>query len=222
MNLSEYYFLKSFKYIRREWRNGRWRYWYEDIKGSIHNGKFGRILKEYIGDPSGAFKRLFKDKRGQAYDVVTLKLPALYIDENGKFKEATQPDGEKIYVNTSIDMVWGSSGVGLFHILLRHFVQQRDFSSIKEAEEVISSNLKNFEKDESSYIVQFEEEKQSFIITTEDKKLFVIAVEQDMDSTGEQAVRHFILTSYDTGLRKKKNSKTVAMEKYEQIKRREY
>ena len=222
MNLSEFYLLKSFKYIRREWRNGRWRYWYEDTKGVVRNGKFGRILREYVGNPSGAFKRLFKDKRGQAYDVVTLKLPALYIDKDGKIKEATQSDGEKIYVDTPIDMVWGNSGAGLFHILVRHFVQQRDFSSIKEAEEIISYNLKNFEKDEHSYNVQFNEEKQSFVITTEDKKLFVIAVEQDVDSTEEQVVRHFILTSYDSGLHKKKNSKTVAMEKYEQIKRREY
>ena len=69
--------LKSHKYIRREWRNGRWRYWYEEIVGRVSNGRFGKVLTEYVGKPAEAFKRLFKDKRGQAYDVVTVNLPAI-------------------------------------------------------------------------------------------------------------------------------------------------
>lgn len=45
ISLEERYILKSFGYIRREWRNGRWRYWYDDIRGKIVEGKYGKVLK---------------------------------------------------------------------------------------------------------------------------------------------------------------------------------
>lgn len=224
LGLTERYLLKSFKYIRREWKNGKWKYWYEEPEGTVSKGRFGKILRDYVGNPSGAFKRLFKDKRGQAFDVVTLNLPALDIGEDGKFREAYQPTGEIIYSEVPIDLVWGKKTEGLFHILLRHFVQQNDFKTISEAEKVISSNLKNFENDSSSFEVKFNEGKQSFEILSKDKKMFIIAPELGVDSLGQQVVRHFILTSYDNDSTTtfKQNSKKIMKDNYEQIKRKEY
>ena len=64
--------------------------------------------------------------------------------------------------------------------------------------------------------------RQTFSILSKDKKKFVIAPELGVDSTGQQVVRHFILTSFDTGNPSKKNSHKVMEAHYEQIKRKEY
>ena len=57
---------KSFKYIRREWRNGRWRYWYEEPKHTDKEalkGGFGEKWKGYKGKPREAFEKLLKEQK---------------------------------------------------------------------------------------------------------------------------------------------------------------
>lgn len=197
--------LKSHKYIRREWRNGRWRYWYEEIVGRVSNGRFGKVLTEYVGKPAEAFKRLFKDKRGQAYDVVTVNLPAIDFDENGEMYEVIQTDGKPLNIPTPIDLVWGDNKKGLFHILLRHFVQQNDFHSIKDAEADISVALKRFETNSEEFSVKFDKERNNFSVVDNNGIKMVIGIEQNKDDQGKDTVRHFILTSFDISTKKALN-----------------
>lgn len=145
LTLTEIYLMKSYKYIRREWRNGRWRYWYDDVKDKFVRGRYGQILRNFVGDPRQAFKALFRGKTGQAYDVVKIKLPAIDVDENGRPYQVYQTGGEPLLVETPIDMIWGNVDKGLKHILLRHFVQQNDFSSIQNVEDVLTYNLIRFQ-----------------------------------------------------------------------------
>lgn len=224
-NLTERYLMKSYKYIRREWRNGRWKYWYDDVKDKFVRGRYGQIFRGFVGDPRQAFKALFRRKTGQAYDVVKINLPAIDIDENGRPYQVYQVGGEPLMVETSIDMVWGDADKGLKHILLRHFVQQNDFSSIKNAEDVLTYNLIRFQKDPSSFEVKFNERNGTYELLNQKGESFVISVEVSKDLYGNQIVRHFILTSYDSS--RSKNSKIIEDENvrrshYEQISQTNY
>ena len=214
--------LKSHKYIRREWRNGRWRYWYEEIVGRVSKGQFGKVLTEYVGKPAEAFKRLFKDKRGQAYDVVTVNLPAIDFDDNGEMYEVIQTDGKPLNIPTPIDLVWGDNKKGLFHILLRHFVQQNDFHSIKDAEADISVALKRFETNSEEFSVKFDKERNNFSVVDNNGIKMVIGIEQNKDDQGKDTVRHFILTSFDISTKKALNNRQTMEENYEKLKQREY
>lgn len=198
---------KSFRYIRREWHNGRWRYWYDDIRGKIVEGKYGKVLKNFVGDPRQAFKALFRMKTGQAYDVVTLKLPAIDVDENDHVYEVRQVGGHTMPIDTPIDLVWGNANKGLKHILIRHFVEQNDFKTIHDVENKLTYNLIKFQKDPSSFKVQFNEKLRSYELKNNNDELFIIDVEVSKDIYGNQAVRHFILTSYDSS--KPMNSKKI-------------
>lgn len=225
MNLSEYYLLKSFKYIRREWRNGRWRYWYENTRGKFVEGRWGKILKEYVGDPRQAFKRLFKDKGGQAYDVVTLKLPALDIDKDGKIYDVTQTDGKPLVIDTPIDLIWGNNSYGIRHILKRHYVEQNDFESIEEVENTIAMNLIAFSKRPDLFNAEFDSDTNSFEILNRKKEKFIIRVEKDVDVYGVEAIRCYVLTSYDNSVSKNAKKITDSEEKEyrrEQINRTKY
>lgn len=207
ISLEERYILKSFGYIRREWRNGRWRYWYDDIRGKIVEGKYGKVLKNFVGDPRQAFKALFRMKTGQAYDVVTLKLPAIDVDEKGHVYEVKQVGGHTMPIDTPIDLVWGNNKKGLKHILIRHFVQQNDFKSIQEAEDKITYNLLKLQRRSDLFDVKFNAGNSVYEIVNKEGDKFVVEVEVSKDIYGNQAVRHFILTSYDSS--KPMNNKEI-------------
>ena len=225
MNLSEFYLLKSFKYIRREWRNGRWRYWYEDARGKLVEGRWGKILKEYVGDPRQAFKRLFRDKGGQAHDVVTLKLPALDIDKDGKIYDVTQTNGKQLIIDTPIDLIWGNSQHGIRHILKRHYVEQNDFNSIEEVENTISMNLIAFSKRPDLFSAKFDDRNNCFVLKKQNGEKFLIQVEKGTDAYGVETIRCYVLTSYDTSRSKGDKKITDSEEKErrrEQINRTKY
>lgn len=189
---------KSFKYIRREWRNGRWRYWYEEPRVKVASeGKYGKITRRFTGDPRQAFKQLFHDKTGQAFDVVTVNLPAIDIGQDGKFYEVKQSDGDSMLVDTPVDLIWGNKGKGLKHILLRHYVQQNDFNSIKEVEDTLTYNLIKLQNLPNSFNIKFIPDKQCYELKDWRGQLFVVGVELDNDIDGNKVVRHFILTDYD-------------------------
>lgn len=225
LTLTEIYLMKSYKYIRREWCNGRWRYWYDDVKDKFVRGRYGQIFRNFVGDPRQAFKALFRGKTGQAYDVVKIKLPAIDVDENGMPYQVYQTGGEPLLVETPIDMIWGNVDKGLKHILLRHFVQQNDFSSIQNVEDVLTYNLIRFQRYPSSFEVKFNERSGAYELLNQRGESFVISVEVSKDLYGNQIVRHFILTSYDSS--RSKNSKIIEDENtrrshFEQINQTRY
>lgn len=216
---------KSHKYIRREWRNGRWRYWYEDVRGKIVEGKYGKILKNFVGDPRQAFKALFRAKTGQAYNVVKLQLPAIDVGQDGKPYQVYQVGGEPLMVETSIDMVWGNVKKGLKHILLRHFVEQDDFESIGEVENVLTYNLVKFQKNPTSFKVKFNEKTGTYEIRNLKGEVFIVDVEVSKDIYGNPTVRHFILSSYDISREKKSKEikdKNIRSMRYEKINQTKY
>lgn len=140
---------------------------------------------------------LFAQKRGQALDVAEIMLPAIDIDENGKPFEVIQTDGKQLLVPTSIDLIWGSKKRGLFHLLLRHFVQQDDFKTIQAAEDFVVGSLKRMKTNPEDFTVTFNGSKGSCHIIDKHGNSFVVGTEFSEDSDGKGLVRHFVMTSYD-------------------------
>lgn len=216
LNLTERYLMKSYKYIRREWRNGRWRYWYDEPNGAVTYDR--PIFRQFINNPSAAFQKLFERKRGQALDVATIKLPPIDVDENGQFFEVKQSDGTQMLIDTPIDLIWGSSTRGLFHLLLRHFVQQDDFSSVKSVEDYVVQSLHRLSTHPEDFQIKFELDKQSYKIVDAQGNSFIVGTEVSMASNGMKVVRHFVMTSFDyRSVGNKKNSSAVKNARYQEI-----
>lgn len=205
--LTDIFLEKSFKYIRKFWKNGRWNYVYEEPSlKRVKEGNFGKFLTDFVGKPRAAFRHLFREKAGQALDVATIDLPVIEYDEQTR----SYVERKGSMTSTGIDLVWGTNGRGLKHILRNHYAQKDDFSSIRDCEVKISNLLKGLErgvikishvevvsppddKDESDSEIKRVKKIVADISTGE--KL-IIDVEVQM--VGFQRVyRHFILTDYD-------------------------
>lgn len=196
LNLEDKLLLKSYKYIRRAWINGRWRYWYEEPKGRPTSTRFGNVLNEYEGKPREAFARIYHDKGGIAENIAVLSLPTVYIDENSKIVEARDENSKRIYQPTPIDFAWGNKNVGLKHLLIDHYVKEDNFKSVKDAEQTVVRVLQKFQNDPTSFSVEFSDENDVFVLTSKEKERMVIAIEKSVDTKGNQIVRWFILTSF--------------------------
>lgn len=207
---------KSFKYIRRFWKNGRWNYVYEEPNGTVSYNR--PVYRQFVGKASAAIKHLFARKRGQALDVAEIMLPAIDVDENGEPFEVVQTDGSQHLVPTSIDLIWGSKSKGLFHLLLRHFVQQNDFKTIQAAEDFVVDSLKEMKNNPQNFTVTFDRNRGSYHITDRHGNSFIVGTEFSQDSNGKGLVRHFVMTSYDyRSPDYKQNSKAEMNKRYIQV-----
>lgn len=195
---------KSFKYIRKmPDGHGGWRYIYEEPHGKPLTKRFGQVFKEYIGKPQEAFKRLFREKTGHAENVATLKLPTVFIDDSNKISEVRGKNSERVYQKTPIDLVWGNKYAGIKHLLYDHYANEKNFKSIKDAEETVARCLKKFEADPSSFSVEFVERNSTLVLTSKEGERLVIAIEKSKDTNGKDIARWFILTSFYKGHSKK-------------------
>lgn len=198
---------KSFKYIRRFWKNGRWNYVYEEPNlNRVREGNFGKFLTDFVGKPRAAFRHLFREKTGQALDVATIVLPVIEYDEQTRF----YVERKGSVASTGIDLVWGTNGRGLKHILRNHYAQKDDFGSIRDCEVKISNLLKGLEKglikitntevipppdDKSDSDSEIKRVKKIVADISTGEKL-IIDVEVQMVGSN-RVYRHFILTDYD-------------------------
>ena len=90
----------------------------EEIK-PIGKGVFGNIYDQFKGKVKEAFAFLMKRKSGDLLGV-------FHREEFG-----------------DIDLVWGDYDGGLGHIIRRHMVEQNDFASVDEIQQIISEVIKN-------------------------------------------------------------------------------
>lgn len=214
--LTDIFLEKSFKYIRKFWKNGRWNYVYEEPNGRVSYNR--PVYRQFVGKASDAIKHLFAQKRGQALNVAEIMLPAIDIDENGKPFEVIQTDGSQHFVPTSIDLIWGSKTKGLFHFLLRHFVQQDDFKTIQAAEDFVVGSLKRMKTSPGDFTVTFNRDKGSYRIIDKSGNSFIVGTEFSEDSNGKGLVRHFVMTSYDyRNPDYKQNSRTEMNKRYMEV-----
>lgn len=208
LTLTEIYLMKSYKYIRREWRNGRWRYWYDTVspKERWYKGGFKGIHQGYWHNIRGAFDKLMKEQKGQVEDVFSIKLPFVYIDENtGNWVIAKDKSGKVVNQKVGVDLVWGNrkGDVGLDHIIDKHFQKYDHYHSIDDIVDAMDDSVK--EMDSSSNVnveTCFVDEDgvnldhPHFVVTTPNGNRMVIAVKKYDDGDGHIAVKHFILTSF--------------------------
>lgn len=236
MTLSEVNILKSFKklvidrppklqhkYIRRWFENGKWQYEYpkefsgrmtaryeEPESGGNSQGGFGTIWGDYSGRPRAAFEKLFKERSGQCSNVFTIKLPVLAYDaQRDRFVKVKQHGtDEYLYADTSVDLVWGNSKIGIEHIVDKHYVRNNDFNSIEELQDKISDEMNDFQFHEKNLYFQFEGKFPGMSITTKKNNKFVFVAQFKKQKNGDILFRHYILTSYDRsrGEKQKKNS----------------
>ena len=148
MTLSEVNILKSFQYIRREWRNGRWRYWYEKPNQKTRDrfkGGFKEQWKGYKGKPREAFNKLLIERKGQVEDAFEAKLPFIDEDENGKIRYVRNSSGNLKLMKTGVDLVWGNKYLnsGLEHIIDKHLIRYSHYNTVQE---VIDDIVNSFEE----------------------------------------------------------------------------
>lgn len=208
--------LKGFKYIRKEYINGRWKYWYEEPVGITRKGKFGEIFAGFKGNPYGAFKKLFEERHGQAVDVFKIKLPVVIRDEEtGKFKVVNdERTGKPLLVDTNVDLVFGDDRdkVGLDHIIRKHHIRINDYPSVQVLEDSIIDTFKTLDVNDpdSQTEITVDSDKKLIKFSAVDKKGNKIAIGTEIrkDDDGNEMIRHFILTSYDVNkkLKEKLNS----------------
>lgn len=228
---------KSFKYIRKFWKNGRWNYVYEEPNlNRVKEGNFGKFLTDFVGKPRAAFRHLFREKTGQARDVATIDLPVIEYDEQTR----SYVERKGSVASTGIDLVWGTNGRGLKHILRRHFMFMNDFSSIQDCEVRIANLLKGLEKGlikltdvEVAPIKEKDGKEQEsdtdihrvkkIVAKTSTGEKLVIDVEVQMVGSN-RVYRHFILTDYDVtqGKEDKENSELIQNQRRRQLNKRSY
>lgn len=195
---------KSFKYIRKFWKNGRWNYVYEEPNlNRIKEGNFGQFLTNFRGEPNKAFKHLFFSKTGQALDVVEFELPVVEYDKKSKKYVITDKKAM-----TGIDLVWGTEGRGLKHILRNHFLKKNDFNTVEECEHRISAVLRGLEKGRIK-LTKIEPLQPDGTTSVGDiKRVLKLAAETSIGDKlvidvemqiveGKELFRYFILTDYD-------------------------
>lgn len=208
LTLTEIYLMKSYKYIRREWRNGRWRYWYDTVspKKRWYKGGFKDIHEGYWHNIRGAFDKLMKEQKGQVEDVFSIKLPFVYIDENtGNWTIAKDKNGKVINQKVGVDLVWGNrkGDVGLDHIIDKHFQKYDHYHSIDDIVDAMDDSVKEMNSlsnvnVETCFVDEdgVNLDHPHFVVTTPNGNRMVIAVKKYDDGNGHIAVKHFILTSF--------------------------
>lgn len=208
LTLTEIYLTKSYKYIRREWRNGRWRYWYDIVspKEQWRKGGFGKIHQGYWHNIHGAFDKLMEEQKGQVEDVFSIRLPFVYIDENtGNWTVAKDKSGRVINQKVGVDLVWGerNGNVGLDYILDKHFQKYDHYHSIDDIVDAMDDSVKEMNSSSNVNVETcFVDENgvnldhPNFVVTTPNGNRMVIAVKKYDDGNGHIAVKHFILTSF--------------------------
>ena len=99
------------------------------------------------------------------------------------------------------------------------------FESIEEVENTIAMNLIAFSKRPDLFNAEFDSDTNSFEILNRKKEKFIIRVEKDVDVYGVEAIRCYVLTSYDNSVSKNAKKITDSEEKEyrrEQINRTKY
>lgn len=215
--------MKSYKYIRREWRNGRWRYWYDTVspKEQWHKGGFGRIHQGYWHNIHGAFDKLMKEQKGQVEDVFSIKLPFVYIDENtGNWTVAKDKGGKVINQKVGVDLVWGDryNDAGLDHIIDKHFQKYDHYHNINDIVDAMDDSVNEINSGSESTNIELDLidnsgnrlSRPNFVITTPNGNRMVIGTKVMKTDDDKIAVKHFILTSFivDEDWRSRRNSST--------------
>ena len=97
--------MPNFKYIKREWKNGRWRYWYDDVKNGVKTKASQALDKAAEAAKTTADKAtnsLIKtankipDKANVVLDKVTGVANKVYDDKNNIYDIHSQSYDEKI------------------------------------------------------------------------------------------------------------------------------
>lgn len=190
--LTDIFLEKSFKYIRKFRKNGRWNYVYEEPHYQPQSN-FGEIFDGYKGDSVGAIRKLLKEKSGQCSDVVTAMMPVLYRGKNGKI-QVQKEGGKPVLIPTSIDYVYGDENKGMKHIIDKHFIYHDDYHTIDQLSNAVEYSLKNVSDAE----IQISKHSRFKFRTVDNKgNRVVVGVEIVKTKRGDM-IRHFVLTSYDT------------------------
>lgn len=97
--------MPSFKYIKREWKNGRWRYWYDDAKNGVKSkasqvlGKAAEAAKNTADKATDSLIKTankIPDKANVVLDKVTEVANKVYDDKNNIYDIHSQSYDEKI------------------------------------------------------------------------------------------------------------------------------
>lgn len=185
---------KSFKYIRRFWKNGRWNYVYEEPQREFTPKQWGEVYKGFEGKPKEALNHLLKKQQGQCMDVATVMLPVIYRGKDGKLKKRVGKNGKPILIPTSVDVVWGTETKGFAHILDKHYVKHDDYKSVEDCVDAVAYTLQNF--DDEPY-VQGKDGRFKIKGVDAHGNEVSIGVEVVRAGKSRDLIRHFVLTSYD-------------------------
>ena len=199
---------KSFKYLRREGSPGNYKYFYEEPKeekdrlDNEDSSIFGKIYKNINGTISDCIDKILTKKSGQVSGAFNLKLPVVITDNSGKQVQVVE-GGKKVFADTEVDLVWESNEKdkkgnivkrGLKHILRRHFVEQSDFSSIKELKESIQTIVDEAKDGESKSIGW---DGDAIVIQSQNGDRLIIKVVELRDSqNGIVAYKHYVMNDY--------------------------
>ena len=209
MRLREDAFEKGFKYLRKEFRNGKWKYFYQETRGDKDKKeiskkerkeleeKFGTILEGYANKPKEAFKKVLEEglagRPSQVLGAFNLEIP---VFQRGKIVE-----GET--VNTPIDFVWEDKSVGVKHIMkhVGNIVSEvtgkkTDYASI---DELVSSMFNMFTdykevKAIDNDLTFYGKEKLDGYKVTIRKRV------EGFDKDNNPLEKHYLVTSYDVSV----------------------
>lgn len=220
MNLSEYYFLKSFRrisikppapyngekphsYIRRARRSYGWRYWYDEPKRHLkEKGGFGEQWQGLRDNPRKTFNKLLVEKNGQVEDVFTAKLPFFYRRKGqGRFFVAKK-NNKKILVKTKIDLVWGNkrANTGIDHIIDKHLIRYSHYNNIDEIFRDLRDSFAELNKPHSKIDFEVKGMKSGQPqITFRTKKGIRLILGSKVKTLGDGSdlIKFFILTSFE-------------------------
>lgn len=205
--MTETFLLKSYKYIRREWQNGHWRYWYDPVssKERWYKGGFKEVHGSgYWHKIHNAFDTLMKEQRGQVENVFSIKLSFMYIDgTTGNWTAAKDSNGSPINQKVGVDLVWGDkrSQIGLEHIIDKHYQQYDHYHALDDIVAAMDDSVREMNDGaEATIETVFTRGNRlsvpRYIVTTPNGNRMVIGTRGMVLSNGKIAVKHFILTSF--------------------------
>ncbi len=227
--------MKSYKYIRREWVNGRWRYWYDPVspKERWYKGGFKDVHGSgYWHRIRDAFDTLMRKQRGQVENVFSVSLPFMYVDDaTGNWTVAKDTSGKPISQKVGVDLVWGDkrSQLGLEHIIDKHYQQYDHYHGLDDIVNAMDDSIQEMNAgagvNVETVLVDDRGNKldvPKYIVTTPNGNRMVIGTKKMDFGNGKTAVKHFILTSFvvDKKWRSKANDAAEVRDRIEKQRRR--
>lgn len=234
-SLTDLYLMKSYKYIRREWVNGRWRYWYDPVspKERWYKGGFKDVHGSgYWHRIRDAFDTLMRKQRGQVENVFSVSLPFMYVDDaTGNWTVAKDTSGKPISQKVGVDLVWGDkrSQLGLEHIIDKHYQQYDHYHGLDDIVNAMDDSIQEMNAgagvNVETVLVDDRGNKldvPKYIVTTPNGNRMVIGTKKMDFGNGKTAVKHFILTSFvvDKKWRSKANDAAEVRDRIEKQRRR--